>query len=327
MDESKRVKKLIAYKKDKDLASFNEMQDINSNLGETNKALRDISEAILAEEETSPTEVVFGDSAFKDINDNIVEVSKTLKNLGDTALQIFENSIADEESDQPEGPKKVVLEGDDLKNIETSIKDAAKAIETIGASTFEFLVKLIEKKSEPAAPVKFVFDGASLKGDDGFSPELRMEGDVLYVLGKDFEWKKLFDFGEYIRNKKLGGKKTHRGGQVIETKDDGTVVAAETKSFNFVGSGVSATSDGNGNITVTISGGGGGGGMTELAATGGVNGLNKTFTFTELPTYIVIDHAWYKQLNSRGTTNWTWNGGTLTATLTFAPTEDIFGIV
>lgn len=63
-----------------------------------------------------------------------------------------------------------------------------------------------------------------------------------------------------------------------------------------------------------------------LAATGTVNGLNATFTFTQLPTYIVSDHAWYAQTNSNGTTNWTWNAGTLTATMTIPPTEDIFGV-
>lgn len=66
--------------------------------------------------------------------------------------------------------------------------------------------------------------------------------------------------------------------------------------------------------------------ITELTATGTVNGVNTAFTFAQLPTYIVSDHAWYKQTNKSGTTNWTWNAGTLTATLTIAPTEDIFGV-
>ena len=188
-------------------------------------------------------------------------------------------------------------------------------------------MKLVEKKTEPLPPVKFVFDGMSLKGDDGFSPELMVENDCLYVMDKTLQWKKIFDFTEYFKSKNLLNqpKKIHRGGQIIATKDEGSVVAAETKSFNFTGSGVSATSDGSGNVTINITGGGSGG-MTELAATGAVNGVNKVFTFTQLPTYIVVDHAWYKQINSRGTTNWTWNGGTLTATLVFPPSGDIFGI-
>lgn len=69
-----------------------------------------------------------------------------------------------------------------------------------------------------------------------------------------------------------------------------------------------------------------GGGVTNLPATGAVNGVNTVFTFSQLPTYIVSDHAWYQQTNSSGSTNWTWVGGTLTATMTIPPTEDIFGI-
>jgi len=65
----------------------------------------------------------------------------------------------------------------------------------------------------------------------------------------------------------------------------------------------------------------------ELAATGTVNGINAAFTFTQKPSYIVSDHAVYKTTNKGGGTNWTWNGGTLTATLTVPPTEDIYGIV
>lgn len=69
-----------------------------------------------------------------------------------------------------------------------------------------------------------------------------------------------------------------------------------------------------------------GGSITVLTATGTVNGLNAAFTFASLPTFICSDHAWYKQTNSNGTTNWTWNGGSLTATMTVPPTEDIFGV-
>jgi hypothetical protein len=70
----------------------------------------------------------------------------------------------------------------------------------------------------------------------------------------------------------------------------------------------------------------GSGGLTELPATGTVNGVNASFIFTTLPTYIVSDHAYYKQTNKSGTTNWTWNAGTLTATMTIPPAEDIYGL-
>jgi len=73
--------------------------------------------------------------------------------------------------------------------------------------------------------------------------------------------------------------------------------------------------------------GGGGGGFTYLAATGIVNGSNRDFIFTELPTYIVSDGAWYQQLDNQAApqTNWSWNAGTLTATMTIAPQSAIWG--
>lgn len=67
----------------------------------------------------------------------------------------------------------------------------------------------------------------------------------------------------------------------------------------------------------------GGGGFTELPATGTVDGSNAVFTFTQQPTYIVSDHAWYKATNKSGSTNWT---GTTTVTMVVPPQEDIFGI-
>lgn len=66
--------------------------------------------------------------------------------------------------------------------------------------------------------------------------------------------------------------------------------------------------------------------VTNLPATGAVNGINAAFVFTQKPSFIVSDHAWYAPTNASGTTNWTWNAGTLTATMTQPPIEDIFGI-
>lgn len=77
---------------------------------------------------------------------------------------------------------------------------------------------------------------------------------------------------------------------------------------------------------VLVDNGGGSSGITVLVATGAVNGTNAAFTFTKEPSYIVSDHGWYAPINSNGTTNWTWNAGTLTATMTIPPTEDIFGV-
>lgn len=63
-----------------------------------------------------------------------------------------------------------------------------------------------------------------------------------------------------------------------------------------------------------------GAGFTYLAATGSINGSNAAFTFSEKPDYIVVDHAWYKE-----NLGWTWDGGTLTATISFPPQEEVYG--
>lgn len=67
----------------------------------------------------------------------------------------------------------------------------------------------------------------------------------------------------------------------------------------------------------------GGGGITELTATGTVNGVNAVFTFTQTPSYIVSDGAWYKKLDNNGNVQWS---GTTTVTMTIPPTSAIFGI-
>jgi hypothetical protein len=60
--------------------------------------------------------------------------------------------------------------------------------------------------------------------------------------------------------------------------------------------------------------------FTNLPATGAVDGSNTTFTFTQKPTYIVSDGAWYVE-NS----GWTWSS--LTATMSVPPQTGIFGFV
>ena len=80
-------------------------------------------------------------------------------------------------------------------------------------------------------------------------------------------------------------KRLHRGGQKITTKDEGTTLTAETTSYNFVGSGVSATASGN-EVTVTITSGAGG---SWLTPTGTVDGVNTTFTVASEPTMVMVD--------------------------------------
>ena len=65
-----------------------------------------------------------------------------------------------------------------------------------------------------------------------------------------------------------------------------------------------------------------GAGFTSLPATGAVDGANTIFTFTQKPTYIISDHAWYKE-----NVGWSWNNSILTATLNVPPVDEIYGFV
>lgn len=66
----------------------------------------------------------------------------------------------------------------------------------------------------------------------------------------------------------------------------------------------------------------GSGSLTLLNPTSGtIDGNNKDFVFTTQPTIVVVDGAAYLLNNG-----FTWNSGTNTASLTVAPTFDVFGL-
>lgn len=72
-----------------------------------------------------------------------------------------------------------------------------------------------------------------------------------------------------------------------------------------------------------------GGGFTVLQPTETPNGVRTTFTFasaTSQPTFIVSDNAMMQATAKSGTVNWTWNSGSLVATMTIAPVDDIVAI-
>ena len=77
----------------------------------------------------------------------------------------------------------------------------------------------------------------------------------------------------------------------IEVFKSGVKIGSGT-ALNFIGSGVSITSDGHFN-NVTITGTGGGGGYTKETPTGAVNSGNTTFIVTSVPVYIVADGSTY----------------------------------
>lgn len=60
----------------------------------------------------------------------------------------------------------------------------------------------------------------------------------------------------------------------------------------------------------------------QMTATGSVNGSNAQFTFTSEPSAIISDGAFY----IRGGTGWTWNAGTLTATMAIPPSNELYGL-
>lgn len=81
--------------------------------------------------------------------------------------------------------------------------------------------------------------------------------------------------------------------------------------------------------TTTLANGtpsGGGGGFTELQATGTVNGSNLTFTFTQVPTYIVSDGVWFKPRGNDALLTVFWTNVGTTITMVNPPSYSIFGV-
>lgn len=109
------------------------------------------------------------------------------------------------------------------------------------------------------------------------------------------------------------------GGAVVSIQVNGTNKVNQASTLNLKGSGAPTVSLGANGVTEldfpSASG------ISELLATGLVNGTNAAFTFTEQPTYIVSDGVFMKA--GKG---WSWNSGTLTATMDIPPSLDIYGI-
>lgn len=65
-------------------------------------------------------------------------------------------------------------------------------------------------------------------------------------------------------------------------------------------------------------------GISELTATGAVDGSNVTYTFASIPSYIVADGLWFKKLDSNGATQW--SNVSTTITMVNPPVNSIYGI-
>ncbi len=74
----------------------------------------------------------------------------------------------------------------------------------------------------------------------------------------------------------------------------------------------------------------GSGGFTILEKTSGaIDNSNTVFGFSQLPTFIVVGGIWYRSTTAGGTVNWTWNAGTLQATLSgpVGTAGEVFGVL
>ena len=80
----------------------------------------------------------------------------------------------------------------------------------------------------------------------------------------------------------------------------------------------------NGLPTITINSTAGGSGFTELSAVGAVDGSNVAFSFSQVPSYIVADGIWLKELDSNGQAQWSAVG--LNITMVNPPASSIYGI-
>ena len=105
------------------------------------------------------------------------------------------------------------------------------------------------------------------------------------------------------------------GAHPITIYDGTTVIDKNARIINF-GTNLTVSRNASGVITVSATATG----ITELTATGTINSVNTSFTFLSQPDYIFIDGVKYKE-----NAGWTWDNGTLTATVTKAPDYSIWG--
>lgn len=103
-----------------------------------------------------------------------------------------------------------------------------------------------------------------------------------------------------------------RGGSMNQRISvNGTVMSTKFADINLIGSITAADNRTTGQVDITFSGSGGS--YSILTAAGTIDDSNTAFVFTKLPTELVINGASYIQTG--GAITWTWNAGTLTATL------------
>ncbi len=132
-------------------------------------------------------------------------------------------------------------------------------------------------------------------------------------------------FLELEKDLKKYASNIYEYGSSLSVLVGGTLVGMGNQNNFAAGSNLTLSSSTTGTlITVTISANSGG--FTRLTATGTVNDSNTAFTFIQKPSFIVSDGVWIEPLDANGNVNWSWNAGTLTATLTIPQNSAIWGI-
>lgn len=162
------------------------------------------------------------------------------------------------------------------------------------------------------------------KGDAGIKPirgiDYFTQEDISYLLNQVLGQIK----HEEIASKVIGTLKEKKGKTKLSIKDlqDHEFVMGRLLRGGgdtvTAGANITITTDANGHKVIT---GTAGGSLSILAATGAINGSNTAFTFVSKPTLVISDGISLRENNG-----WTWNAGLLTATLSVAPTFDVYAI-
>lgn len=161
--------------------------------------------------------------------------------------------------------------------------------------------------------------GASVRdGLELLSPEEQIKATAIAGMEEFFK--------EFL---KKNGEYLGSGGQsAITVMQSGALKVQLAQALNFKGAGAPTVSVGPNGVTHLDFAASGG--FTTLAATETPDGSTTVFTFstaTAQPSYIVVDNVWMKATTKAGNTNWTWNSGAKTATLSIPPSDDIWAVV
>lgn len=145
-------------------------------------------------------------------------------------------------------------------------------------------------------------DGSEITSDEIVSKLNGLKGSLKSHVIEDLPT--IGDFVKEIKNPKSKYRLSSRDINMNDMRWHGGGLSIVTTDSTLTGLGTTSSP-----LSVV----GGGSGLTILPAIGTINNINTSFTFTVLPTLLVINGALNRQTGDSIT--WTWNTGTLTATL------------